>query len=252
MNIYENKYGTLYNADCFDVFAKIPDGSVDMVLCDLPYGMTARCDWDIPLPLNLLWREYWRVCKANAAIVLFGMMPYGAEVIMSNKKNFRYEIIWEKSCAVGFLNARRMPMRAHENILVFYKRLPTYNPQKNIATKRRTAKRRGGGQVNTLVYGSRNPQPDWIDGGTRFPRDVICFPSPHHRLGHPTEKPIDLLSWLIRTYTNEGETVMDNCIGTGSTAVAAITCGRRFIGIEKKEEFYQTATQRVELAVSFR
>ena len=241
----------IYNMDCMEGMKNIPDGSIDMILCDLPYGTTEN-KWDVKLPLEPLWAEYKRVTKRNAAILLFSQMPFGAELIMSNRKMFRYEWILEKGCATGFLNAHKMPMRAHENILVFYEFLPTYNPQMTRGGKPYT--RYHLAHNASANYGEKKDGATVNTDGSRFPRDVIKFGVPNslgkEKVGHPTQKPVALCEYLIRTYTNEGETVLDNCMGSGTTAVAAIDTGRRFIGFEKEKEYYDIALKRIESAMA--
>lgn len=238
--------------DCLELMKEIPDGSVDMILTDLPYGIT-DCVFDKRIPFEPMWAQFKRVTKLNAAIVLFSQMPFGAELIMSNRKMFRYEWIWEKSLGVGFLNAKKMPLRCHENILVFYQKLPTYNQQKwqgkihnrQIKTGRRSENYQGG--YDTHIYD--NPT------GERVPRDVIKFNTPRVLFGkgelyHAQQKPTDLLEYLIRTYTNEGETVLDATMGSGSTGVAAVNTGRNFIGFELETNFFEIAEKRISEAVA--
>ena len=236
--------------DCLDLMQSIPDGSVDMVLCDLPYGVT-RNRWDTVIPFEPLWEQYHRVCKRNAAVVLFGQMPFGARLIMSNPREFRYEWIYEKTNPSGFLNSHKMPMKAHENIMVFYRRLPDYHPIRREGFKPYVNRKPGLAPGSTnyrdfkrLAYSS----PD----GTRFPVDVIRFSNPswgRDTGAHPTQKPVALLEYLIKTYTAEGETVLDNCMGSGSTGVAAVNTGRSFIGIELDGGYFDIAKRRIEEAV---
>ncbi|MBR1579760.1 MAG: site-specific DNA-methyltransferase [Selenomonadaceae bacterium] len=244
----------IFNEDCLEGMKRIPDGAVDMVLCDLPFGSTDN-PWDKRLPFESLWEHYNRVCKENAAIVLFSQMPFGAELIMSNKKMFRYEWVWHKALPVGFLNAKKMPLRLHENILVFYCKLPTYNPQwwysKPYKRKRKP--------IDCNCYGDvvwDGKEYTESADGRRCPVDVIKFNNDANRgfnfktrtvktRLHPTEKPIDLLEYLIKTYTNEGETVLDNCIGSGSTAVACVNTNRHFIGFETEEKYFEIAQKRI-------
>lgn len=245
----------LRRGDCLEIMKDIPDGSVDLVLCDLPYGNT-HLEWDKPLPLDKLWEQYKRVCKENAAILLFSQQPFGAELIMSNKKMFRYEIIWKKTKPGGFLNANKMPMRNHENILVFYKKLPKYHPIKSLIPfdkgDKRGRKRKGSGYRPSGIYGAYKGHERIVDG-TRYPTDVIefsnwngaLFGKTENSVKHPTTKPIPLLEYLIRTYTNEGDLVLDNCMGSGSTGVACVNTGRGFIGIEKDERYFDIAQQRI-------
>ena len=217
----------------------IPDGSVDMILCDLPYGTTA-CKWDTIIPFEPLWEQYERVIKDNGAIVLTASQPFTSILVSSNLKNFRYDITWDKSQVTGFLNAKRMPLRSHEDILVFYKRLPTYNPQ---FTKGEPYSMSRTHKTNN--YGEQTSNKTKSDG-RRYPTSILDVPQVRVKGGHPTQKPVALFEYLIKTYTNEGETVLDNCIGSGTTAVAALNTGRFFIGIEKEKEYVDIANKRIE------
>ncbi|MBU3107162.1 site-specific DNA-methyltransferase [Clostridium gasigenes] len=225
---------------------EIKDKSMDMILCDLPYG-TTRCKWDSVIDLNSLWEQYYRIIKDNGAIVLFAQTPFDKVLGASNLDMLKYEWIWEKTQATGHLNAKKMPMKAHENILVFYKKLPVYNPQKTIGhAPVNTYTKYIATQNNTDIYGALSKE---ISGGgstDRYPRSVQIFSSDKQKEHfHSTQKPVRLLEFLIKTYTNEGAIVLDNCIGSGSTAVAAINTNRNFIGIEKDYEIYRTAIERV-------
>lgn len=226
---------------CLEVLPTIPDGSVDMILCDLPYGTTGH-RWDTPINLPRLWAEYHRVCKRNAAILLFAQCPFDKVLGMSNLKDLRYEWIWEKSCPTGFLNANRAPLKSTESILVFYRALPTYNPQGLQPTKAKTKVRRGGRPG--LHTGGK-----YLDGytlsQTGYPRNLLRGYGRETNY-HPTQKPVDLLEYLVRTYTHEGETVLDNTMGSGSTLVAALRTGRRAIGIERDPCYYRTACERLD------
>ena len=228
----------LYNGDCLQIMKQIPSESVDMVLCDLPYG-TTDCKWDIPINLEILWNEYKRVCKKNACIALFSQMPFAVDLVNSNRKMFRYEWIWKKTMGTGFLNAKKMPLKAHENILIFYSKLPTYNPQKTkskpyIRTRHSTSenyKAQGLSKTINLT-------------GDRYPLDVVEFKISEERY-HSTQKPVKLCEYLIKTYTNEGETVLDNTMGGGTTGVACLNTGRDFIGIEKDDKYFKIAKERI-------
>lgn len=233
----------LRQGDCLKLMEELPDKSVDMVLCDLPYG-TTRNSWDRVLPFEPLWRSYRRVCKANAAIVLFSQMPFTARLAMSNPRLLRYEWIWQKSHSTGFFNANRMPLKAHENILVFYEHLPTYNPQKRTGHKP-YARAQHSYSPN---YGKSIRTQTVNTDGTRYPIDLLAFPTCSNsgeRQIHPTQKPVELLEYLIRTYTCEGETVLDNCMGSGSTGVAAVHTGRSFIGMESDPGYFEMARGRI-------
>lgn len=218
----------------------IKDKSVDMILCDLPYGTTSRNKWDIVIPMEPLWNHYNRIIKNDGAIVLFSQLPFSCELIQAYRKYFRYEWIWEKPNAVGFLNANKMPLRAHENILVFYKKLPTYNPQK---TQGKPYKCKSGNRTSSN-YGIFNGDYHTENiNGMRYPRDVITYAKEQGL--HPTQKPVPLLEYLIHTYTNENETVLDNCMGSGSTGVACVNTNRKFIGMELEEKYFQIAKDRI-------
>ncbi len=232
--------------DCLERMKEIPDGSIDMVLCDLPYG-TTRCKWDTPIVLERLWPEYHRVCKDNAAIVLFAQTPFDKVLGSSNLKELRYEWIWQKTSPTGHLNANKMPLKSHENILVFYRKLPKYYPQKTYGhspvhafTKTIEVQNR------SELYGYTRKE---IKGGgstERFPISILRFSSDKQKSHlHPTQKPVALLEYLIKTYTNEGDTVLDNCMGSGSTGVACLNTGRSFLGIESDKKYFDVAEKRI-------
>ena len=233
----------IYNEDCLEGMKRIEAGSVDMILDDIPFG-TTDCAFDKRLPFEPMWAEFKRVTKHNAAIVLFSQMPFGAELIMSNRKMFRYEWIWEKSLGVGFLNAKKMPLRCHENILVFYRALPTYNPQ---FTKGKPYKFRRCARSTSDNYQNQKPS-DYETDGRRYPRDNIFFATVQDQ--HPQQKPTGLLEYLIKTYTNEGELVLDATMGSGSTGVACVNTGRKFIGFETETKFYEIAQKRIDEALA--
>ena len=224
--------------DCLELMKGIPDKSVDMVLCDLPYG-TTRNKWDSVIPLNKLWKQYERMIKDSGAIVLFSQMPFSAELVHSNLKLFKYEWIWQKDNGTGFLNAKKMPLKIHENILVFYKKLPLYNPQMRTGFKPYKCKQ---GRHSTN-YGAYEQGHITESNGERYPIDIIKFKKDSGL--HPTQKPVELLEYLIKTYTNEGETVLDNCMGSGSTGVACINTNRNFIGYELDEKYFEIAEKRI-------
>jgi DNA modification methylase len=232
----------LIQGDCLEVMKSIPDGSVDMVLCDLPYG-TTNCKWDSVIPFAKLWEQYLRTTKENAAIVLNAQTPFDKVLGSSNLSLLRYEWIWEKTLATGHLNAKKAPMKAHENILVFYRKLPTYNPQKlqGQSPINSYTKRKGDGEI----YGKTSI----ISGGgstERYPRSVLKFKSDKQLQSlHPTQKPVELCEYLIKTYTNQGEVVLDNTMGSGTTGVAAKNLSRSFIGIEKESKYFEIAQRRI-------
>jgi len=235
----------LFQGDCLELMKDIPDGSIDMIFCDLPYGST-QCKWDIIIPFEPLWEQYNRIIKRNGAIILFSNQPFTSLLIMSNIKMFKYEWIWQKTHPKGHLNAKKMPMRAHENICVFYKKPPTYNPQMTHGHKRKVAitnyiKENDGNSC----YGKevRNTSYDSTD---RYPLDVQVFSNGNQsNKVHPTQKPVALCEYLIKTYTNENEIVLDNCMGSGTTGVATLNINRKFIGMEKDKKYFKIAEKRI-------
>jgi site-specific DNA-methyltransferase (adenine-specific) len=237
---FATKNGQLYLGDCLELLPRIPSNSVDMILCDLPYGTTAFA-WDKKLPLGRLWKEYTRIIKEHGATVLTAQQVFATDLICAGRKYFRYELIWEKGLAVGFLNAHRMPLRAHENILIFYKKLPVYHPQ---ITKGRPYVKKDSGVMS--IYGKTEKHLPGENSGQRYPRSVLRFASANGKHGHPTEKPLALFEWLIRTYTDEGGMVLDNCAGSGTTAVAAEKLNRRWLAMEKEREYCEIAKRRLE------
>lgn len=228
--------------DCLSLMKELPESSVSMVLADLPYG-TTNCRWDSLIDLPSLWKQYKRIC--SGPIVLFGQTPFDKTLGASNLGMLKYEWIWEKGNPTGHLNAKKAPMKAHENILVFYSKQPVYNPIMTHGHKRKVATRR---RDKTLIYGKQELGDGVLyDSTSRYPRSVIRFPSDKQRNAlHPTQKPVALLEYLIKTYTNEGDTVLDNVMGSGSTGVAAKRTGRKFIGIENDEHYFNLAVQRIE------
>lgn len=217
---------------------RIPDGSVDMILADLPYQMTDN-KWDTIIPFPEMWGQFERVIKPNGAIVLTAQQPFTTDLINSNRKLFKYSLVWSKAQVSGFLNARKMPLREHEDVLVFYGKQPTYNPQ---MWKGRMIKKGMGGITSN--YGKqKKKEPYYSD--EYFPKSILEIPLQRFKGGHPTQKPVALFAYLIRTYTNPGETVLDCCIGSGTTAVAAIQEGRNFIGFEKEEKYFHMAQKRI-------
>ena len=234
----------LYCGDCLDILPTLADNSVDMVLVDLPYGTTA-CKWDSIIPLDKLWEQYNRICKEDGAMVFTAAQPFTTVLAASNLNNFRYEWIWEKPQGTNPMNAKVMPLKSHENILVFYRKKPVYNPQMWYSTpysgfSSDTSKI---GEVYGKAQSKHRDNPD----GSRYPKTVLKFKQ--EKGFHPTQKPVDLMEYLIKTYTNSGNVVLDNTMGSGSTGVAAIRCGRKFIGIEMDSNYYEIAKERIESAV---
>jgi len=237
---------TFVNADCFDVFPFIEDKSIDAIICDLPYGTTQNKQ-DIIIPFDKLWEQYERVIKDNGAIVLFGQGLFFVDLINSNRKLFRYDLVWDKQLISGFLNANRMPLRVHENIAIFYKKLPIYNPQytegKPLHSKGKTYMDKEHKNEN---YGKFEMTDDSRAGSTqKHPKSIISFQKPHPSIAqHRTEKSIEMLEWLVKTYTNEGDMVLDNTMGSGTTNLACIKLNRKSIGIEKEKQYYDVAVRR--------
>lgn len=235
----------IYCDDCLNIMPDISDKSIDMILCDLPYGTTA-CKWDVVIPFELLWKQYKRIIKDNGAIVLFGSQPFTTILISSNIKMFRHEWIWKKTKASGFQLANKIPMKGHENILVFYKRLPTYNPQKvfvGIKDRRKTYNKTNPSSNFPIASGKGQVRKD---DGYRFPVTVQEFSnSDKTKRLHPTQKPVALFEYLIKTYTNKGDLVLDNCAGSGTTGVACKNLGRDYILIEKEEKYVEIARNRI-------
>ena len=231
--------------DCLEVMKGIPDKSVDMILCDLPYGTTA-CKWDTIIPFEPLWEQYKRIIKPNGAIVLTASQPFTSALVMSNPKMFKYEWIWEKPQATGHLNAKKQPMRSHESVLVFYTKQCTYNPQKAAGHKPMNSGVRRKSHINKC-YGEINKVDLPFGGNTdRYPRTVQRFSSDKQKLYvHPTQKPVALFEYLIKTYTNEGDLVLDNCAGSGTTGVACKNLNRNYILIEKEQEYVDIINKRL-------
>ena len=234
----------LYNADCFDVFPDIPDSSVDMVFTDMPYG-TTKNRWDTEVDLERLWREYERIIRENGCIALWAQSPFDKVLACSNLKLYRYEWIIEKTNATGFLNARRAPLKAHENVLIFYRKQPVYNPQMThgYARKSSTAQQSTPSRVSSNYSGFT---PNSYDSTDRFPRDVLLFSWDKQKTAlHPTQKPVSACEYFVKTYTNEGDTVLDSFMGSGSIGVACRNCGRNYIGIENDTGYFMAAEKRL-------
>ena len=231
----------IYQGDCLILMKEIPDKSVNLILCDLPYGVTARNEWDVIIPFDILWGEYVRIIKDNGCIVLTAIQPFASVVVMSNLKLFKYEWIWEKTQGTGFLNAKKQPLRNHEQVLVFYKSQPTYNPQMWQSTPY-TAKRLD--KSYSTNYGKQTRVDTINTDGKRYPLTVQKFKYDSNKV-HPTQKPIELFEYIIKTYTNEGDLVLDNCIGSGTTALACLNLNRNFIGIELEQSYVDIANKRI-------
>ncbi len=238
----------LLQGDCLVKMGEIADNSIDMVCCDMPYG-TTNCEWDSVICLDLLWLQYDRIVKPSGAIILFAQTPFDKVLGVSNLADLRYEIIWDKPSATGFLNAKKMPMKAHENILVFYKKLPTYNPQITSGHVKKTSGA-SSKRVNCELYGKAVGE-TYYSSTERYPRSIQRF-SKGNRIGglHPTQKPFALIKWLIKTYSNAGDTVLDNAMGSGTTGVACKNLGRKFVGIELDSGYFKIAQNRIEEGIA--
>lgn len=238
----------LLHGDCLELMKDIPDGSVDMILCDLPYGVTKN-RWDSVLPLEALWQQYRRIINPDGAICLFADGLFMAKLMLSAPKMWRYNLVWDKVLSTGFLNANRQPLRSHEEVCVFYQKQPTYSPQKTAGAKNHSkGKPKERANNNYGNYGFIDNSD--IHGNAKYPKSILRYQKPHpSKSVHPTEKPVALCEWLIKTYTNPGEIVLDNCMGSGPTGVACVKTGRKFIGMELDERYFSTAKERIEACI---
>lgn len=239
----------LFKGDCLEIMKDIPDGSVDMILCDLPYGTTA-CKWDTVIPFEPLWKEYERVIKENGAIVLFASQPFTSQLINSNLKLYKYNWVWQKDKPTNFALANKQPMKYHEDICVFYKKQPVYNKQ--MIPRSEGGKNRCKTVVdhsNRKMQGTENVYSNGVtkyDENLKNPSTIIYFNTGRRQdLVHPTQKPLELLEYLIKTYTNESETILDNTMGSGSTGEACMKTNRNFIGIEQDDKYFEIAYNRI-------
>lgn len=228
----------IYNIDCLEGMKLIPDKSIDCIICDLPYGTTA-CKWDVVIPFDKLWEQYNRIIKDNGAIVLFGSEPFSSALRMSNVKMYKYDWVWVKEQGVNQLNCKKQPLRKHENICVFYKKQPTYNPQFTDGEPYTTQR-----DTKTELYGSQKPS-KIVNDGFRYPTTILNFNRELKNRHHPTQKPVALIEYLVKTYTNENETVLDNCMGSGTTAIACINTNRNYVGFELNDTYYSNAVERI-------
>lgn len=248
------KSNTIFLGDCLEIMKNIPDKSIDMILCDPPFGSTT-CSWDIIIPFEPLWKEYNRIIKDNGAILLFGTEPFSSMLRLSNLDMYRYDIVWDKMSTTNFANAKKMPLSCTENISVFYKRLPTYNPIMSDADPKKVrdlyVPLENKSETNIFHSGITKKYSDGYDKTKRYPTKLIRFSSREaecnaHNKIHPAQKPVRMLEYLIQLYSNEDDVILDNCMGVGSTGVAAINLKRKFIGIEKNYEYFQYCKQRLQ------
>jgi len=236
----------LYEGDCLEIMPKFPAGKVDMILADLPYGTTA-CKWDSIISLDKLWLQFKRLIKPNGAIVLFGSQPFTSKLAVSNLDWFRYEIIWDKvNKYTNALNSNKMPMKRHENILIFYAHLPTFNKQYRDGKPYKTTQTKGHGEHTQ--HGNTGEKHTTVNDGRHNPCSIVAITGDNKKeLGlHPTQKPVELLEYLIKTYTNEGDLVFDPTMGSGSTGAACVNTNRNFVGIEKDHTYFVGAKDRIE------
>ncbi|MDR3551279.1 MAG: site-specific DNA-methyltransferase [Candidatus Babeliales bacterium] len=237
----------ILHGDCLELMMDIKPKSIDMICCDLPYGTTQN-KWDIIIPLNRLWVAYERIIKDNGAIVLTCSQPFTSMLVMSNPSMFKYSLVWNKKIVTGFLNSKKQPLRQHEDILVFYKKQPVYNPQMHQNKLRRNFE---GSEIkpSTENYGKQRNYISKIKEDISFPRSIIeqtgVVNNSAEKTAHPTQKPIALIEYLIKTYTNAGQTVLDNCAGSGTTAIACINTNRKYICMEKNDEYFGIINERI-------
>lgn len=245
--MYNIKNYDLYSGDCLDVMKSLNDNSIDLILCDLPYG-TTDCKWDSIIPFEDLWKQYNRLLKPNGAVVLFSAQPFTTRLINSNIKNYKYSWYWVKNTCTGFAFSKHQPLRKVEDINVFYKKKPLYIPQGLIKLKKpKITKRKAKISNNDFMYDESGLiDKPYVTNYTNYPSNVLFF-NKESKGVHPTQKPVDLLEYLIKTYTNEGDIILDNCMGSGSTGVATLNLNRKFIGIEKDENYFKIAKTRIEL-----
>lgn len=240
----------IYNEDCLEGMKKIDDKSIDLICCDLPYGVLNRSSnggrWDNIIPIDKLWEQYERIIKDNGVIVLYAQGMFTAKLMLSNEDMWRYNLIWEKDRPTGFLSAKKMPMRSHEDILVFYKNWSCYNPQMVYDPEHRNHTRGKSTKCTNNCYGDFGRVDETITD-YKYPRSVIKVNKEHlcNDEHHPTQKPVELIEWLVKTYSNEGDLVLDNCMGSGTTAIACMNTNRNYIGFEIMEEYCKIAKQRI-------
>lgn len=232
---------SLLKGDCLKIMEEVPNKSVNMILCDLPYGTTDKNEWDKTLDLDILFKHYDRIITDNGIILLYAQQPFASDLINAYRKYFRYEIIWEKTKPVGFFNAKKMPLRSHENILVFYKKLPKYNPTLEDCNKKVKRPDESG------VYGTRRSRSnEYTMTKTGYPRTVLKYTNVFNPQLHPTQKNVELNEFLINLFTDEGDLIVDNTMGSCSTGIACLNTNRRFLGMELNDEYFKVASERME------
>lgn len=243
----------LSNVDCYELLKSLPDNSIDLIIQDPPYG-TTQLKWDKPVNYELMWPEWLRVAKENAAIIFTASQPFTTDLIVSQRKYFRYEMVWHKTQVSGFLDANKRPLKCHENVIVFYRKQPTYNPQKTFAGTPSLRTNNIGGKRGSKHYGEfKNPKQNGTTDGSRFPQSVVSFSNwngalfgdTNNAVKHPTQKPVDLFRYLIKMYSNENDVVFDGYSGSGTTAIACLNEGRKFIGAELNEKYFNDSIKRI-------
>jgi len=246
---YKEKNISVYHGDCLKVMNSISDKSIDMVCCDLPYGIT-KCKWDTPLDLKILWKHYKRICKNNAAIILFGKQPFTTSLICAQKDMFKYCLIWEKDKPTNFFHANRQPMQYHEDITVFYSTQPIYNKQMVLREDNSNRCTRNMSQANRKLHGNNKIYAGKVkknyDPKYKNPKSILYFNTgQRQKLQHPTQKPLALIEYLIKTYSDEGNIILDNCMGSGTVLIACKNLKRKGIGIEKEEKYCEITRERL-------
>jgi DNA modification methylase len=240
-----DKQYDLHCGDCLDIMKEIPDESIDMILCDLPYGST-KCSWDIIIPFDKLWEQYNRIAKSTCAVVLFGNEPFASNLRLSNVKYYKYDLYWEKERLTNINQTKRRFGKTIETISIFYRKQCVYKPQMVVYAGKPRSNKVKSGKLGVLVDEQSKRVREYSDNGLRYPTQLLKFQRDCLKSAlHPTQKPVALCEYLIKTYTNEGDTVLDNCMGSGTTGVAALNLGRRFIGIEKDEKYFEIAEKRL-------
>jgi len=239
--MFQDKNYDLFLGDALENMAQLEDNSIDLILVDLPYGVTNN-KWDVIIPFDKMWEQFNRIKKNNAAVVLTATQPFASMLIMSNLKQFKYDVIWEKTICSGQLNVKHRPLRAHESILVFYDKIPTYNEQKTTGKPYKI--KREGNNTENCYCAQKSSEKD--NDGFRHAKSVVKVPNQRVKGGHPTQKPVALLEMIIKTFSNENDVVLDCCMGSGSTGVAAMNLNRRFIGIEKEPKYFEMAITNIQ------
>lgn len=238
----------IYHGDCLEIMKQFPDKSIDLIICDLPYGITNKNKWDIQIPFDYLWKHYERIIKNNGAILLFGQGKFTAKLILSNEKLYRYNLVWNKEIPSGFLNANKMPLRSHEDICIFYKKLPTYNPQLKKGNLNHSSGHAIGKMHDDILKNNNYGNFKVVNNisNLKYPKSIIHIKKDHPSICiHPTQKPVQLYEYLIKTYSNSGDLILDNCAGSFTIGEACDNINRNWIGIEKEEKYCKDGLIRI-------